>query len=97
MTSLVYIVYSVYLVLSVTVSIKIKKNILELVDKMIEYGIARSRNQALNMLIEKGLESIRDEIIYWDKIYRKAEELVKKGFNLSHGGLNKILEEDRSR
>ena len=83
--------------MSVTVSVKVKKDVLKLVDKMVEYGLARSRNQALNMLIEKGLESIRDEIIYWDEIYRKSEELVKKGFKLSHGGLNKILEEDRLR
>jgi len=83
--------------MSVTVSIKVKKNVLELVDKMVKYGLARSRNQALNILIEKGLESIKDEIRYWDEIYCKSEELVKKGFKLSHGGLNKILEEVRSR
>lgn len=53
--------------------------------------------KVLNILIEKGLESFRDEIMYWDKIYRKAEELVKRGFKLSHGRLNKILEEDRAR
>ncbi len=83
--------------MSVSVSIKVKREVLELVDKMVKYGLARSRNQAFNMLIEKGLESIKDKIMYWDRIYREAEKLAKKGFKLSHGGLNKILEEDRGR
>ncbi len=83
--------------MSVSVTVKVKKDILELVDKMVKYGLARSRNHAFNILIEKGLESIRDEILYWDKVYREAEKLAKKGFRLRHGGLNRILEEVRGR
>ena len=81
--------------MSTTVSLKVKKEIIELVDKMIRYGLAKNRNQAFNLLIELGKERIQNEIEFWDKTYSKAEELARKGFRVKHGGLNKILEEDR--
>jgi hypothetical protein len=83
--------------MSTTVSIRVKKKVLELVDKMVKYGLARSRNHAFNILIEKGLENLKDEILYWASIYTQVDELVKKGFKIKHGGLNKILEEARGR
>jgi hypothetical protein len=83
--------------MSTVVSVRIKKRVLELIDKMVKYGLAKSRNHAFNILIEKGLESLKDEILYWDNVYKQVDELIKKGFKIKHGRLNKILEEVRSR
>ncbi len=83
--------------MSVTVSIKVRRELVELADKMVRYGIARSRSHAFNIMIEKGLESVRREVMFWEEVYRKTEEYKKKGYRIRHGGLTKLLEEERSR
>jgi len=83
--------------MSVSVSIKVRREIVELADKMVRYGLARSRNHAFNVLIEKGLAEVRREVEFWESVYRRVEELKKRGFKLSHGGLNELLAEDRGR
>jgi len=45
--------------MSVSVSIKVRKEIVELADKMVKYGLARSRNHAFNILIERGLPTLK--------------------------------------
>ncbi|WP_440059992.1 hypothetical protein ACSU1N_02225 [Thermogladius sp. 4427co] len=81
--------------MSVTVSIKVRKELVELADKMVRYGIARSRSHAFNIMIEKGLREVVGEVEFWENVFRKVEELEKQGYTLKHGGLSKILEEDR--
>jgi hypothetical protein len=83
--------------MSVSVTIKVRREIAELADKMVRYGLARSRNHAFNLLIEKGLAEVRREVEFWESVYRRVEELKKRGFKLSHGGLNELLAEDRER
>ena len=83
--------------MSVSVSIKVRREIVELADKMVRYGIARSRNHAFNIMIEKGLVDVKREVEYWENVYRRVEELKREGFKLRHGGLNKLLAEDRRR
>jgi hypothetical protein len=85
------------IVLSVTVSIKVRREIGELADKMVRLGLARSRSHAFNIMIERGLKEVLKEVEFWENIYREVEELKKQGFVLKHGGLTKLLEEDRSR
>ncbi|MGB9758805.1 MAG: hypothetical protein ACP5M7_05740 [Thermoproteota archaeon] len=82
---------------SVTVSIKVRKELLELADKMVKYGIAKSRSQAFNIMIENGLSKVSEEIKFWDSIHEKVEELKKMNFRIRNGNLNKLLEEDRSK
>jgi len=82
--------------LSITISIKVRKELVELADKMIKLGLARSRSHAFNIMIEKGLNEVLKEIEFWENVYRDVEELKKQNFVLRHGGLNKILEEDRA-
>ena len=48
-------------------------------------------------MIEKGLESVRREVMFWEEVYRKTEEYKEKGYRIRHGGLTKLLEEERSR
>lgn len=63
---------------------------------MVKYGIAKSRSHAFNIMIEKGIERVREEVEFWDNAYRKAEELKQKNYTIKHGGLTKLLEEDRA-
>ncbi|MEM4570791.1 MAG: hypothetical protein QXE66_05745 [Desulfurococcaceae archaeon] len=83
--------------MSVSVSIKVRRELVELADKMVKYGIARSRSHAFNIMIEKGLAEVTREVEYWDSIYRRVEELEKQGYKLRHGGLNQVLQEERTR
>jgi len=46
--------------LSVTVSIKVRKEVIELADKMVRLGLARSC--AFNIIIEKGLKEVLKEV-----------------------------------
>jgi hypothetical protein len=50
--------------MSVSVSIKVRREIAELADKMVKYGLARSRNHAFNVLIERGLSEVKREVEY---------------------------------
>jgi len=78
--------------LNVTVSIKVRKELAELADKMIKLGLAKSKSHAFNIMIERGLK----EVELWENMYRDVEELKKQNFVLRHGNLNKLLEEDRA-
>ena len=75
-----------------TVSIKVRKELVELADKMIKLGLAKSKSHAFNIMIERGLK----EVEFWENIYRDVEELKRQNFVLRHGNLNKLLEEDRA-
>ena len=83
--------------MSITVSIKVRREVIELANKMVRLGLAKSRSNAFNIMIEKGLKEVLKEVEFWENIYREVEELKKQGFVLKHGGLTKLLEEDRSR
>ncbi|MCC6056843.1 MAG: hypothetical protein LM583_09225 [Desulfurococcaceae archaeon] len=83
--------------MSITVSIKVRREVVELADKMVRLGLAKSRSHAFNIMIEKGLKEVLKEVEFWENIYREVEELKRQGFVLKHGGLTKLLEEDRSR
>lgn len=81
--------------LSVTVSIKVNKELVEIADKMVKYGLARSRSHAFNLMIARGIDEIRREVEFWDNVYRKVEELERMNYRISHGGLSKLLEGER--
>jgi len=83
--------------LSITISIKVRKELVELADKMIKLGLAKSKSHAFNIMIEKGLSEVLKEVDLWENIYRDVEEFKKQNFVLRHGSLNKLLEEDRAR
>lgn len=81
---------------SATVSLKVRKELIELADKMVRYGIAKSRSHAFNIMIEEGLSKVTEEVEFWDSTNKKVEELRKMNFRIRHGHLNKLLGEDRS-
>ncbi len=83
--------------MSVTVSIKVRRELVELADKMVRLGLARSRSHAFNLMIEKGLAVIIEEVRLWEEASREAEEMLRSGYRIRHGGLTRILEEGRTR
>ena len=80
-----------------TVSIKVRREVVELADKMVRYRLARNRSHAFNILIEKGLNEVVKEVGFWEQVYKDVEELEKSGFKIAHGRLSKMLEEERHR
>ncbi|ADB86595.1 hypothetical protein [Saccharolobus islandicus] len=60
--------------MSVVITIKVDKRISELIEKMISLGIAKTKNEAVNLLIEYG----RNEIEKWITKEEKVEELINK-------------------
>jgi Arc/MetJ-type ribon-helix-helix transcriptional regulator len=79
--------------MSVTVTVRVRRELVELADRMVELGLARSRSHAFNLMIEKGLRSVMEEVERWENIYRKAGELEKRKSELKEGSLEKLLEE----
>ncbi len=82
--------------MSVTVSIKVKKELVELAEKMVRFGMAKSRSHAFNLMLNEGVAKIKGEVEFWESVHAKVRELERKGFKLKHGGLSKLLEEDRA-
>jgi len=82
---------------TVSISIKVRREIVELANRMVELGLARSRSHAFNIMIEKGLRRVVEEVELWEGVLRRAEELERQGFRLRHGGLGRLLEEERGR
>ncbi len=83
--------------MSVTVSIKVRRELVELADKMVKLGIARSRSHAFNLMIEKGVQEARREVEFWERVWREVEKMEKHGYRLRLGFLSRLLEEDRKR
>lgn len=83
--------------MSVTVSIKVRKELVELAEKMVKLGMAKSRSHAFNLMLNEGLAKIREEVEFREGVHAKVEELEREGFRLRHGGLSRLLEEDRAR
>jgi len=83
--------------MSVTISVKVKREVAELADRMVKYGLARSRSHAINIMIERGITYAKEEVERWEGTYEKVKELREKGFRIRRGDLWKLLEEDRSR
>ena len=82
--------------MSTPITIKVKKEVLKLAEKMIKYGLARSRSHAINIMIEKGLDEIVKEIQFWEELYAGVEKLKKEKYRIRHGGLSEILNEGRA-
>ncbi len=89
--------YTMVYSMLVTVSIKVRRELVELADKMVKYGIAKSRSHAFNLMIEKGLDRIREEVGFWESVYSDLERLKLSRYRVRHGKLSDLLEEGRSK
>ncbi|GBC71202.1 hypothetical protein HRbin02_00981 [Candidatus Calditenuaceae archaeon HR02] len=94
-----YLYHSIrgYTIVSHPITIKVKTEVLELAEKMVRYGIARSRSHAINLMIERGMEKAVDEVKFWEDLHNGVERLRRSGYRIRHGGLGEILREGRAK
>ncbi len=59
--------------MSVVISVRVRREVLEVVNEMIKYGLASTRNEALNKIIARGLREIEKEV----KRRKRVRELVE--------------------
>ncbi|BDC17715.1 hypothetical protein HS5_06050 [Acidianus sp. HS-5] len=64
----------------VTITIKLNEEIARLIDKMIELGIARSKNEAVNMLIEYGKAVVEKRVKEQEEVLMLVNKWLKEGF-----------------
>ncbi|MEJ2776099.1 VapB-type antitoxin [Sulfolobaceae archaeon RB850M] len=64
----------------VTITIKVDKRIEELISKMIKLGIAKSKNEAVNLLIEYGRAEIERKIREEEEVQKLVDKWLKEGF-----------------
>ena len=63
-------------------TIKVRKEIVDLVDEMIRLGIVENKNQAYTLLIEKGLKEVRRIVEREKKIEKLVEGYMKKDYRI---------------
>jgi len=80
-----------------TVSLRVRKEIIELVEKMVRCGLAKDRSHALNILIERGLGEVQKEVEFWERVNKELEKLRKTKPRIRHGKLTDLIEEERRR
>ena len=83
--------------MSVVVSIRVSREIVEIADKMVRYGLARNRSHAINIMIRKGLKKVMEEASFWDNIYSEVERYENTGYSIRHDDSTRLLEEGRGR
>ena len=87
----------VWCIMTIPVTIKLKKDIVELAEKMVKYGVAKSRSHAIRLMIEHGIEKVTKELEFWESLRRGVEKLKRSNYRISHGGLSALLNEERSK
>lgn len=83
---------------TIPVSLKVKKEIVEVAEELVKLGIARSRNHAFNIILEKGVREAR-RLIEEEKKVREILKLVeeKGGLKLGVRDSSRELAEMRDR
>ncbi|QIW22859.1 VapB-type antitoxin [Sulfolobus sp. S-194] len=78
---------------NIVITIKVNEEIAKLIEKMIELGIARSKNEAVNLLIEYGRAEIEKKIREQEEVIRLADEWLKSGFPYKRLNTSDLREE----
>lgn len=79
--------------MSITITIKVDRSIAELIEKMIKLGIAKSKNEAVNLLIEYGKPEIEKKIREEEKVEELVNKWLKEGFPYKHLDTSDLREE----
>jgi hypothetical protein len=61
------------------VTLKVKDEYFEIAEKMVEMGIAKSRNEAFNIIIAYGVSKAKEELRKKEKIKELTEKWLKEG------------------
>lgn len=78
---------------NVVITVKVNEEIAKLIEKMIELGIARSKNEAVNLLIEYGRAEIEKKIREQEEVMRLVDEWLKNGFPYKQLNTSDLREE----
>ena len=81
----------------VAVTIKVRREVAELAEEMVRLGIARSRDQAYNMLIELGIREARRLVEERRRARALVEEFMRRGPPYPRLPTARDAEEERSR
>ncbi len=83
--------------MSKVVGVRVSHRILAIAEKMVRLGLAKSRNEALNILLERGVKDILPEIRRAMKVEEKVEEYEKEeGIDLGPVDLAEFVRRERS-
>ena len=80
-----------------SVTIKVNKKVIEIIEEMIKLGIARSRNHAFNIVIEAGIPKVMELIKHKKKVNELVEKFLQEGLPYEKLPTTKDVEEVRSR
>jgi len=61
------------------VTLKVKDEYYEIAEKMVETGIAKSRNEAFNIIIAYGVSKAKEDLKKKEKIKELTERWLKEG------------------
>lgn len=61
------------------VTLKVKDEYYDIAEKMVEMGIAKSRNEAFNIIIAYGVSRAKEELKKKEKIKELTEKWLKEG------------------
>ena len=61
------------------VTLKVKDEYFEIAEKMVEMGIAKSRNEAFNIIIAYGVSKAKEELKKKEKTKELTEKWLKEG------------------
>ena len=76
-------------------TIKVRQEVLELVEEMIRLGLARSRNQAFNMIIEMGLSEAANLVRRKRAVEKLVREYMERGLPYEDLPTASDVEEER--
>ena len=83
--------------MSIVVSIRVKREIVELANEMVKYGLASNRNDAFNKLILKGLDEVKRELSRRKRVLENLRSFEKEGGIVLEKTTNVVEELGRDR
>ncbi len=84
--------------MSKVVGVRVSHRILAIAEKMVRLGLAKSRNDALNILLERGVKDILPEIRKTMKVEEKVKEYEEEGgIDLGPVDLAEFVRRERNR
>ena len=81
----------------VPVTLKVRREVVELAEEMVRLGIARSRNHAFNIMIEIGLREAQRLVERRKAVMRLVREFTEKGLPYDNLPTARDVEEERAR
>ncbi|ACP37993.1 hypothetical protein [Saccharolobus islandicus] len=61
------------------VTLKVKDEYYEIAEKMVEVGLAKSKNEAFNLLISYGIDKVKEQIQRKERVKELTEKWLKEG------------------